>query len=246
MTNKKSVLILGVGAQGSTVAKRLMRCGSVATLVCADRDAAAATRLADQLTATAASGAARVTGVGVDAADFAAVSALAVAHRVDVLVNGLPIDPPLGETALRAAVAAKADYVDFAAPDFAGRAFEAGVADMLTGKWSEGFAANGRIGLTGCGSTPGLTNVVAREVAERFASVEQIEIWVYEYLKTNRVTPFWWSPKVALDDYASTAYAFEDGALVETEPFSRPVKAQLRGVTGEVRLVEHAHEEPVT
>jgi saccharopine dehydrogenase-like NADP-dependent oxidoreductase len=41
------------------------------------------------------------------------------------------------------------------------------------------------------------------------------------------------------------AYACENGKIVQTEPFSKPVYIRFRGQDKEIRLVEYAHDEPV-
>ena len=94
--------------------------------------------------------------------------------------------------------------------------------------------------------SPGLANVITREAVEELDTCDTIEIHVYEGVWAKRFLPFWWSPEVALQDMNDAAYCFENGEIVETEPFSRPMHMKFRGIDKIIRTVEHAHDEPVT
>jgi saccharopine dehydrogenase-like NADP-dependent oxidoreductase len=96
------------------------------------------------------------------------------------------------------------------------------------------------------GSAPGLANVITREAVEELDTCDTIEIHVYEGVWAKRFLPFWWSPEVALQDMSDPAYCYENGEIMETEPFSRPMYMKFRGIDKIIRTVEHAHDEPVT
>jgi len=99
--------------------------------------------------------------------------------------------------------------------------------------------------MVGTGSAPGLICVAARNAMRYLDSCETICNIVYEGVEAKRFLPFWWSPVTALSDMSNDAYAFEDGRLIRTKPFSRPIFRKYDYIDEEIRLVEHAHDEPL-
>jgi saccharopine dehydrogenase-like NADP-dependent oxidoreductase len=68
---------------------------------------------------------------------------------------------------------------------------------------------------------------------------------VYEGVEAKRFLPFWWSPITALSDMSEDAYAYVNGEIIRTKPFSDPIYRKYDYLDEEVRLVEHAHDEPL-
>ena len=165
------------------------------------------------------------------------------AKGVDLIVNALPLR--FGENVLTAALEAKANYQDFAAGEFENIDWVEGIKLMIT-EWSDRFKAQGLSALMSTGSAPGLANVITREAVEELDTCDTIEIHVYEGVWAKRFLPFWWSPEVAFQDMSDPAYCYENGEILETEPFSRPMYMKFRGIDKIIRTVEHAHDEPVT
>ena len=77
----KKVMIMGVGAQGSTIAKRLNEEDNVSQIICADYDLKAAVELGKTLE--------KATAVQVNANDVNDI--IKAADNADIIVNGLPI-----------------------------------------------------------------------------------------------------------------------------------------------------------
>jgi saccharopine dehydrogenase (NAD+, L-lysine-forming) len=229
----KRLLILGVGAQGSTVAKLMNEEPGVSEIICADYDEKAVGEMEKNLE--------KAKALKLDASRVENI--VQAAEGVDLIVNALPIS--FGHNVLRAALEARVNYQDFAAAESEEIPYEEGIKLMLT-EWSDKFAAEGLSALMSTGSAPGLANVVTREAVEKMDSCEMIQIHVYEGIWAKRFLPFWWSPEVAFQDMSDTAYCFEDGQIKETEPFSRPMFLKFRGIDRKIRMVEHAHDEPVT
>ncbi len=75
---------------------------------------------------------------------------------------------------------------------------------------------------------------------------ETIQIHIYEGVWAKRDLPFSSSPEVAYGDMSCPAYCFENGKIKETEPFSGVMWMKFRGIDRTIRMVEHAHDEPVT
>ena len=228
----KRLLILGVGAQGSTVAKRMDEEINVSEIICADYDFKAVEDLAAQLK--------KGKALQLDASKVENI--VKAAEGVDLIVNALPM--AFGRIVLEAAVKAGTDYQDFAAADTPDTDWVEGIKTMLT-ETSEKFRAAGRTAVISTGSAPGLICVVARDAMRYLDTCDTITMMVWEGVNARRFLPFWWSPEVAYADMSDTAFAFENGEIVPTEPFSRPIYVKFRGEKDEVRLVEHAHDEPV-
>ncbi len=229
----KRLLILGVGAQGSTVAKLMNEEAGVSEIICADYDEKAVNEMERSFD--------KATALKLDASQVENI--VRAAKGVDLIVNALPI--VFGHNVIKAALEAKVNYQDFAAADSEDIPYEEGIKLMLT-EWSDKFSAAGLSALMSTGSAPGLANVITREAVEQLDSCDTIQIHVYEGVWAKRFLPFWWSPEVAFQDMCDNAYCYEDGQLKETEPFSRPMFMKFRGIDRVVRTVEHAHDEPVT
>jgi len=228
----KKLIIIGVGAQGSTIAKRMDGHPDIAEIICADYDRKAA----EALSATVA----KARPLQLDAGRVENI--IEAARGCDLIVNGLPLEYNL--RVMEAALAVNAAYFDMAGP-----MEEIGFIEsyqLLFSVWHERFKSQGLTALVGGGSSPGLANLIARESVEKMDRCESISICIYENVMTKRFTPFWWSPEVAFWDMAYKTFRFENGKHVIDKPFSRPVRMKLEGIDRKVRLVDHEHDEPVT
>jgi len=228
----KKILVVGVGAQGSTIAKRMDEHPDVSEIICADYDKKAAEELKNTLN--------KASALQLDARDGNRVTQ--AAEGCDLIVNGLPLEFNL--IIMRAALTVNASYFDMAGP-----MEDMGFVESYQGlfsEWHEKFKNKGLTAMIGCGSSPGVANVIARESVDKLDTCDTISICVYEGLKTRRFTPFWWSPEVAFGDMAYKTFRYENGAHVMDKPFSRPVMMKLKGIDHEVRLVDHEHDEPIT
>lgn len=235
----KKVLVLGVGAQGSTVAKRLDNEPNVSTVVCADFDK----RAVDELV----KGLKKGVGVQIDATKVDSIAK--AAEGMDLMVNALPVT--LTKNALDAAIEAKINYQDFAAGFLTGREDETcleyieGIKYMYT-EYSKRFKDIGKMAIIGTGSAPGFICVAARKAVSFLDSCDTVNVMVYEGVEAKRFMPFWWSPVTALGDMSGDAIAYENDKMVITEGFSRPYKRVFKEMPDkEVTLVEHWHDEPV-
>lgn len=233
----KKILVLGVGAQGSTVAQRMDEEANVDEIICADYDSKAVEALVKIMK--------KGRGVKVDASDTGSI--IKAAQGVDLIVNGLPLD--FGKNVLEAALAVRANYQDFAAP-------EGIISDYRSDPWLEGieylfkeyaprFEAIDRLAVTGTGSAPGLICAATRMAVRELDHCDSIYNIVYEGVETKGFLPFWWSPVTALSDMSEDAYAFIDGKIVRTPAFGLPIHRKYEYMSKEVRFVEHAHDEPV-
>jgi saccharopine dehydrogenase-like NADP-dependent oxidoreductase len=228
----KKIIIVGVGAQGSTIARRLDEHPAVDKIICADYDINAAEKLSNSLQ--------RSKAVQLDARNVTNV--IQAAQGCDLIVNGLPLEYNL--IIMEAALALNASYVDLAGP-----MEKIGFVEsyrQIFSEWHEKFKEKGLTALVGCGSSPGLANIIARESVEKLDTCDHIGIYIYEGVWARRFTPFWWSPEVAFGDMAFKTFRFENGNIITGEPFSRPVMMKFRGIDRKIYMVDHEHDEPVT
>ncbi|NCB41467.1 MAG: hypothetical protein EOM59_02495 [Clostridia bacterium] len=228
----KKILILGNGAIGSTVARCMDEEPNVEEIICAGRNPDKIDKLIKELK--------KGKGVQIEAHDKTRI--IDVARGVDLIVNALPLE--FAPNALEAALEARTNYQDFAATDVLAQNWAESI-DLLYTEYNRRFAEIGKFAMIGTGSAPGLICVAARNAMRYLDSCTTICNIVYEGVEAKRFLPFWWSPITALSDMSNDAYAFEGGRLIRTKPFSRPIFRKYDYLEKEVRLVEHAHDEPL-
>ena len=145
----KNILVLGTGAQGSTVAQRMDEEPNVNRIICADADHKAVDELVKMLN--------KAEGAYVDANDVDSI--IKVAEGVDLIVNALPIR--FAPNVLDAALAVKADYQDFAATDVLDEWWPKCI-EIMYDEYGRKFSEAGRLAVIGTGSAPGMMCVAAK------------------------------------------------------------------------------------
>lgn len=227
----KKVIVLGTGAQGSTIAMRLDEEPNVTQVICADYNLEAAQRLEQKLT--------KATAVKVDGNNVNEI--LEASKGADLIVNGLP--PDFNVNLMEAALEGKMNYQDMASGPVDDIDFVGAVKRQLS--YDDQFKMAGLSALINTGSAPGLVNVLARNAADKFDELEHIDIFVYDSIWTNKFIPFWWSPETAFGDMAAQPITYENGEYKRVKPFNNPEMIDFMGL-GPRRMVDHEHEEPVT
>jgi len=229
----KKLLILGSGAQGSTVAQRMDEEPNVDTIICADYDDKAVNELVGELK--------KGVGAHVNAKDLDSI--IKVAEGVDLIVNALPLE--FHPNVLDAALAVKSHYQDFAATDALHEDWIE-CFNILFNEYGPKFEAIGRTAIIGTGSAPGLICVATRAAVRELDKCDTIINMVYEGVEAKRFLPFWWSPITALTDMAEEGYAVEDGKIVRTPAFEMSIVRDFDYTgLGPMLMGEHAHDEPV-
>ncbi len=227
----KTVMVMGLGAQGSTIAKRLDEEPNVGTVICADYDEHAVSEMETTLK--------KARGVKVDARSVDAIAE--AAKGADLIVNGLA--PDFNLNILEACLKVGANYQDMASGPVSDVDFVQSVKRVMD--MNDRFKKAGLTALINTGSAPGLANVIAREAVEQVDSCEAIEIFVYDEVWSKTFIPFWWSPETAFGDMAAQPVCYKDGHFIRSKPFSNPEVVDFVDY-GEARVVDHEHEEPVT
>ncbi len=227
----KRVLVLGVGAQGSTIAKRLQDESAVEEIICADYDFAAADDLEKSLS--------KAKALRVDARNSDEI--VKAAEGCGLIVNGLA--PDFNMRVMDGALAVGAHYQDLASGPVSDIGFVEAVKRQLAR--NDEFKKAGLACLTNTGSAPGIANVVTREAVEKLDSCDRIEISVYDGIWSKKFIPFWWSPETAFGDMAAEPIIYRNGEFVRVPPFNNPEMVEFHGL-GVRRMTDHEHEEPVT
>ena len=168
----KKLLILGVGAQGSTVAKRMDEEPAVSEIICADYDEKAVNELCGLLD--------KGTPLQIDATKVENI--VKAAAGIDLIVNALPM--AFGRIVLEAALQAKTNYQDFAAADTPDIDWVDGIKQMLS-ETSEKFKAIGKTALISTGSAPGTICIAARDAMRYLDSCETINMYVWRELRQS-------------------------------------------------------------
>ncbi len=228
---KKKVIVLGTGAQGSTIAMRLDEEPNVSEVICADYNFDAAQRLEKTLT--------KARAVKVDGNNVKEI--IEASRGADLIVNGLP--PDFNVNLMEAALEGKMHYQDMASGPVDDIDFVGAVKRQLA--YDDKFKQAGLSALINTGSAPGLVNVLAKNAADKLEELETIEIFVFDSIWTHKFIPFWWSPETAFGDMAAEPIIYENGEYKLVKPFNNPEMIEFRGL-GKRRMVDHEHEEPVT
>ena len=228
---KKEIIVLGTGAQGSTIAMRLDQEPDVGRIICADYNLAAAQRLEKKLT--------KATAVKVDGSNVNEI--LEASKGAELIVNGLP--PDFNVNLMEAALEGKMNYQDMASGPVEDIDFVGAVKRQLA--YDDKFKEAGLTALINTGSAPGLVNVLAKNAADKLDQLEHIDIYVYDSIWTHKFIPFWWSPETAFGDMAAQPIRYENGEYKFSDPFGNPEMIDFMGL-GPRRMVDHEHEEPVT
>ena len=230
------ILVLGTGAQGTTVAKRLDEEPGVSSIICADYNMEAVNELTGILT--------KAKGMKCNAYNVDEI--INCAQGVDLIVNALPLE--FGKNVLDAALAVKANYQDFSSTT----AFDEDVnIGWIRGMkyqfevYSPKFEEIGRLAIIGTGSAPGVICCATRDAMKYLDTCDTIYNFVWEGVKANRFQPFWWSPETAIQDMSEPAYTYENGELFVRPPFEDPVKRKYDYMDHEVTFLNHCHDEPV-
>lgn len=229
------VAILGVGGVGRTLASELRSDERVESLLLIDKIGERATVLAGIRGRVAME--AKQLDVGQQDALSRAV------RKCDVVVNAAL--PRYNLTAMRAAIDAGADYLDVAA---AGPETPGGPPGILVQlELHEAFRSAGRRAIVSMGLDPGMSNVIARESADKLDTIDAIRIRSGGIVKLAGFQTFpLYSREAFLADILVRPTIWLDGALVDREPMSEAEDYAFPDPVGVQRTFLMSHEEVKT
>ena len=216
------VLLLGVGAVGTVIAKHLAGHRAVESLTLGDMD----TRRAEALVRELGGGNLRVERV--DAADTGALNNALKGYGL--VVNA--ILPRFNLAVMEATLGAGSHYLDLAAGDedqFA-----------LDSKWKKA----GLLAVNGMGEDPGISNVFARYAADRLDEVKSIKVRDGEFSESDEFPlACLFSSETFIEEAVSPAKYFENGEFKTYPPFSNREMYPFPDPVGPQPLFNMSHEE---
>ena len=229
------IAVLGCGAVGSVFA-RIAVLEKLGEVVCMDRSAERARAFLDFD---------ETRDLPVEQVDASRVEELAQKlGGFDLVVNALPTflrvgrrEVPLNPLVMEAALRAGASYMDFAC--YGGRRRRAEQLSL-----SKRFRDAGLLALINAGASPGLSNILAREVYEELDSTSTVTIMSLEDQRGSTfVIP--WSREEMLN-VASEELAYRDGRFELREPFAESELCEFPEPVGAVRCYSVPNDESYT
>ena len=200
------ILIIGAGATGSIMAKLLAREKEVEQIICGDINLKRARKfiVPDQ----------KITFKILDASKKEDVAALA--KGMNLVVNASK--PDFNKTITEAALEAGANYQDFESVDYPGQVSRnKGIGEQLA--LDQNFKEKNLVGLLAASASPGVTNLMAGDLASKLKRIEYIKIRLLE--DANSDVPFTpWSKESALEEFTRNPFVWENGEWKMYNSFS--------------------------
>jgi saccharopine dehydrogenase-like NADP-dependent oxidoreductase len=157
----------------------------------------------------------------------------------DLCVNAVPTLLGQQMAIFEAALAARVDYLDLGG---------LGTYTVRQMAWDARFRAAGVQAVLGCGSDPGMSNVLCRAVADRLDEIDAINLyWAAELVGEESpvlVPPY--SVSTVLAEYARPSTQFLDGRHVEVPPLSGREWLDLPAPWGRCEFMHSPHSEQLT
>ena len=194
------ILLIGAGAVASVISRYLSKDNEITEVICASNDMERAKEFIDTADK-------KIRLAELNASNVEEI--IDVARGVNLIVNASL--PRLNENILEAALRVGAHYQDLASE----------LADLRTAeqlKFNEKFKQAGLIALINTGVAPGVTNLFAREAADKLNEVDEIHFRCIEEQKASEFI-LSWSAETTLDDLTASPLIYRNGEFLLTKPF---------------------------
>jgi saccharopine dehydrogenase-like NADP-dependent oxidoreductase len=199
----KIAVLGGAGAMARVTLRDLLASPEVKHILVGDLNLDAATALIESLDDE------RLEAAGMDARDIEGTAELIKGY--DVVINSTQYYFNL--EVMKACLLAKVHYLDLG-----------GLFHMTRKQVTlhEDFKKAGLLALLGCGSTPGMTNVMARYAVDRLEKVHSIDIKIgaADFADTGDEFAVPYSIDTILDECVIPPYVYDEGQWAELPPFS--------------------------
>jgi len=220
------IFLLGAGMMGRAVVHDLGRAREVRQIMVADFDGNRAKEVADHY------GNGKARGAFADVRETGHLARLL--RGSDVVVNCTQFNWNL--EVMRAALEARVDYLDLG-----------GLYHMTRKQFAldRQFRRIGRIAIAGMGGAPGVTNVMARALADGMDRVDSIRVYNAgaDQQKYESPVAFTFSIATILDELTTPPVAFEKGRFVEKPLLSDPEPGEFPAPIGKIVLRHSIHSE---
>ena len=222
------VVLGGGGAMGRITVRALAEDERVEHVTVADVSLAAAERTVAWLEA----GREKASAVAADVRDTAALTALLA--EADVALNAT--DYPFNLDVMRASLAARVSYADLG-----------GLFHMTRRQYEldREFRDAGLTAVLGIGSTPGITNLLARIAADQLDTVERLDVRIGSSDEAPAGATFAppYSLRTILDECTLEPMVYEDGAWRAAPPMSGEEAMQFPPPVGAMTAMYTLHSE---
>src|SRR6201987_2218955 len=220
------IFVLGAGMMGRAVVHDLAGVREVAQIVVGDFDRGRAAEVSRKF------GRGRARAVFADVRKTEQLAKLL--RGCDVVVNCTQYNWNLD--VMRAALSAQVHYMDLG-----------GLYHMTKKQFALNgdFRKIGRLAIAGMGGAPGITNVVARALADPLDRVEAIRVYNAgaDQQKYDRPIAYTFSIETILDEMTTQPIAFENGRYVEKPMLSDPEPGKFPRPIGNIVLRHSIHSE---
>ncbi|HEY4525945.1 MAG TPA: saccharopine dehydrogenase NADP-binding domain-containing protein, partial [Candidatus Paceibacterota bacterium] len=193
------ILLIGAGAVASVISRYLSKDNEITEVICASNDMERAKEFIDTADK-------KIRLAELNASNVEEI--IDVARGVNLIVNASL--PRFNENILEAALRVGAHYQDLASE----------LADLRTAeqlKFNEKFKQAGLIALINTGVAPGVTNLFAREAADKLNEVDEIHFRCIEEQKASEFI-LSWSAETTLDDLTASPLIYRNGEFLLTKP----------------------------
>jgi len=228
------VLIIGAGAQGNVISWVLSRGRDVREIVLGDINLDRAKEIAEM------NGSGKVKAERLNANDVDSMTELMKERNFNLVINATL--PDFNSQIMQACYSAKINYQDMATGTTENFTIEEGTSKELSvnKEWRDA----GLQALMTTGSTPGVTNVLIKEVYERMTEVDDIEIRCVGGYSKMEIPMSLWSAYTFILDCSTPPLVYENGAYKRYPPFSG--REEIETKYGKEVIVLHDHEELTT
>lgn len=220
------VVVLGAGLMGRAVIYDLARAADVRSIIVADFDKGRAYAVAREV------GRGKTVGAFADVRETSALARLL--RACDVVVNCTQYNWNLD--VMRAALAARVNYMDLG-----------GLYHVTRKQFAldRDFRRIGRLAIAGMGGAPGITNVMARALAEGFDRLDSIRVYNAgaDTQKYDGRIAYTFSIATILDELTTRPVHFTGGRYVEKEILSEPESGKFADPIGRIVLRHSIHSE---
>jgi len=225
------ILVVGTGVQGSVIATEMIRSPEVSEVRLSDIDLKKAERLAERLKSE------KVRTYRVDANK--PDDLLRATKGMDVVMNATV--PILNLKIMSAALKSGACYQDLAlgSPP----PFEEALSSEL--ELSHKFKDAGLTALINTGTSPGITNAVAKHAADQLDRVDAIQMRWFGTVESKEYISLW-SPETMWFDMKLEPIVYANGELRKVPPFSGEEEYKFPHPIGSQTVVHHHHEDVLT
>jgi lysine 6-dehydrogenase len=220
------IFVLGAGMMGRAVVYDLGRARDVKVIAVADFEGSRAHEVARTF------GRGKARGHFADVRDTQRLAKLAAGY--DVLLNCTQYNWNLD--VMRAALSARVNYMDLG-----------GLYHMTRKQFAldKDFRRIGRLAIPGMGGAPGITNVMARALADPLERVDAIRVYNAGADEQHYDSPIAYTFSIAtiLDELTMPPIAFERGRYVQKPMLSDPEAGKFRAPIGSITLRHSIHSE---